>query len=119
MSAAGGPGVSGHAGGAGDGGGAGEKGGAGVKAVHLIVSGRVQGVFYRASTREQGEHLGLAGWVRNRRDGSVEMHVQGPAPYVDALVAWCRGGPPAASVDDVACEPAAYDASLTRFGVRP
>lgn len=115
MSASG-PSGGGHAGHAGQ---AGDAGGAGIKAVHLIVTGRVQGVFYRAATREQGEQLGLAGWVRNRRDGSVEAHVQGPAPQVDALVEWCRGGPPSARVDGVACEPAAYDASLTQFGVRP
>jgi acylphosphatase len=97
----------------------GEAGHAGAKAVHLTISGSVQGVFYRASMREQGEHLGLSGWVRNRHDGGVEAHVQGPAAQVDALVDWCRGGPPAARVDDVAYEPATYDASLTRFGVRP
>lgn len=89
------------------------------KAVHLIVTGRVQGVFYRASTQEQGEHMGLAGWVRNRPDGSVEAHVQGPARQVDVLVEWCRSGPPMAAVDDVTCEPATYDTTLTRFGIRP
>jgi acylphosphatase len=92
---------------------------AGVKAVHFVVTGRVQGVFYRASTREQGERLGLAGWVRNRRDGSVEVHAQGPAPQLEVLVEWCRGGPPMASVESLVCEPAGFDPKLSRFGVRP
>lgn len=89
------------------------------KAVHIVASGRVQGVFFRASTREQGERLGLTGWVRNRTDGNVEAHLQGPPPAVDVMLDWCRGGPPAARVDDLFCEAATVDPLLTRFSIRP
>lgn len=65
----------------------------------VIVRGRVQGVFFRASTRERAGALGLAGWVRNRPDGSVEAVFEGPAEAVTAAVAFCRTGPEYARVD--------------------
>ncbi len=68
----------------------------------LRVTGRVQGVWYRASTRREAQRLGVRGWVRNRPDGSVEADVEGAEAQVQALIAWCRGGPPHARVDDVA-----------------
>jgi acylphosphatase len=89
------------------------------KAVHIVVRGRVQGVCFRVATREQGELLGLAGWVRNRSDDRVEAHVQGPAADVDAMVAWCHRGPPSARVDDLVCEAAVVDPALTLFSIRP
>jgi acylphosphatase len=75
-----------------------------VKRVHLVITGRVQGVWYRASARNEGERLGVAGWVRNREDGAVEAVVEGTQEQLDAFIAWCRRGPPAARVDDVATE---------------
>ena len=69
--------------------------------VHLLVSGKVQGVFYRQSTLEEATRLGLAGWVRNLPDGRVEAVAEGPREALDALLAWCRRGPPAAHVTDV------------------
>lgn len=89
------------------------------KALRIVVSGRVQGVFFRSSTREQGERLGLAGWVRNRADGGVEALIQGPPAAVDVMLDWCRRGPPSARVDDLVCEAAVVDGSLTRFSIRP
>lgn len=71
---------------------------------HVRVNGRVQGVFFRAWTREQAESLGLAGWVRNCADGSVEARVHGEAAAVDDLVARLRKGPPAAAVTNVEVE---------------
>lgn len=69
---------------------------------HLIVRGRVQGVFFRASTRDRARAAGLVGWVRNRPDGAVEMHLQGDADAVENVEAWVRdGGPPDARVADV------------------
>lgn len=88
-------------------------------AVRVVVLGRVQGVFFRSSAREQGERLGLAGWVRNRTDDSVEAHFQGPPALVDAMLDWCRDGPPAARVEELICEAAAVDPLLTRFSIRP
>lgn len=69
--------------------------------LHLRITGRVQGVGYRASLRSEALARGIAGWVRNRRDGSVEAVVRGEAKAVDALLAWARRGPPAARVDRV------------------
>lgn len=85
--------------------------------VHLLVSGRVQGVAYRASLREQALARGLRGWVRNLADGRVEAMVQGPQPAVDAVLAWCRRGPPAARVDAVQAR-AADPAPLPAFEQR-
>jgi len=72
-----------------------------VAAVHLFVHGRVQGVFYRAKTQKVAESLGLAGWVRNRDDGSVEIHAEGNREKLEELVAWCRRGPALASVSNI------------------
>lgn len=72
---------------------------------HLVVTGRVQGVFFRASTRDRARDGGVAGWVRNRPDGAVEAHVEGPEDAVERLERWIRnGGPPDATVEDVAAE---------------
>jgi acylphosphatase len=68
------------------------------------VTGRVQGVFYRQSTREMAEQFGLSGWVRNLPDGSVEALFEGERQLVEQALAWCRQGPPRAAVDDVAVE---------------
>ena len=65
------------------------------------VSGRVQGVWFRESCRQVAARLGVAGTVGNRADGSVEVVVEGRQPAVEALVAWCREGPPSAEVTDV------------------
>lgn len=72
---------------------------------HLIIRGRVQGVWYRESMRIEAERLGVAGWVRNRRDGAVEAMLQGEDGAVEALIRWAWEGPPAARVDDILIEP--------------
>ncbi len=61
---------------------------------HVFVSGKVQGVFYRDGTRQEAQRRGVGGWVRNLRDGRVEAVFEGPGEAVDAMVAWCRVGPP-------------------------
>jgi acylphosphatase len=71
---------------------------------HIFVSGRVQGVGYRASTCKVAEALGLKGWVRNLPDGRVEAVFAGAAVQVEDMLRWCRQGPPAAIVDDVMVE---------------
>ena len=67
----------------------------------LVIRGRVQGVSYRAGAVAEAERLGLTGWVRNRRDGSVEALVSGPDRVVEEFIIWARKGPPAARVDEV------------------
>jgi acylphosphatase len=59
---------------------------------HVIISGRVQGVFFRAETQTAARNLSLTGWVRNRADGSVEALFEGPRDNVDRAIAWCRQG---------------------------
>ena len=76
------------------------------KAVDVVVTGSVQGVFYRASCAEQAERLGVTGWIANRPDGSVAGHFEGSSEAVDALVAWCRRGPQRASVAGVGVDEA-------------
>ena len=66
-----------------------------------MISGRVQGVAYRANARRQAMNLSLTGWVKNLPDGRVEALAEGPAARVDALIAWCKEGPPAARVTSV------------------
>ena len=77
--------------------------------VRLHITGRVQGVWYRGWTVDQARELGLDGWVRNRRDGSVEAVVAGPADRVQELVARCRRGPRAALVEGVEVTPEAEE----------
>jgi len=69
-----------------------------VARAHLLVTGRVQGVWFRGATQAEAERLGVHGWVRNRADGSVEAEVEGPREAVDELVAWAQRGPSAARV---------------------
>lgn len=84
---------------------------------HLIISGLVQGVWYRESLREAADEQGVTGWVRNRLDGSVEAMVQGEADRVDALIDWCRRGPPQARVEGVEIEDG--EGRYDRFEKRP
>lgn len=71
------------------------------KRLHLRITGIVQGVFYRASARDEARRLGLSGWVRNCADGSVEAVAEGPEQALEQLAGWCREGPPAARVERV------------------
>ena len=66
--------------------------------VRLLISGRVQGVWFRASTREVATGLGLRGWVRNLPDGRVEVIAQGTDSQAESLIEWCREGPPGSRV---------------------
>ncbi len=67
----------------------------------LIISGKVQGVYFRLETQKAALQAGVDGYVKNLPDGSVEAVLQGPSQAVDQMVAWCRQGPPAARVDQV------------------
>jgi len=88
------------------------------KTVQVTIEGRVQGVAYRDWTQRTARSLGLAGWVRNRRDGSVEALFHGPAEAVDRMVELCREGPPAARVAEVRVVPFS-GAPPTSFRVLP
>jgi acylphosphatase len=83
----------------------------------VLVEGRVQGVFFRAHTRDEAQALGLKGWVRNLPDGRVQALVEGPQKHVDALIAWCRIGPRYAYVDDVQIEWQPFQGDLTDFRI--
>ena len=85
---------------------------------HLVVRGRVQGVWYRGSMQEEAERAGLAGWVRNRPDGTVEAEVEGERTEVDALIAWARRGPPGARVSDVSVDWVAPIGARDGFAIR-
>ncbi len=86
--------------------------------VHLLVSGIVQGVSFRYYTVEEARRLGVAGWVRNLPDGRVEAEAEGERRAVEALVAWCRRGPPAAQVDDLEATWGPYAGDLGPFAQR-
>jgi len=72
--------------------------------IRAIISGTVQGVFYRASTQNEAKKLELTGFVRNLPDGSVELEVQGDSGEVDRLLEWCRQGPPDSKVTRITSE---------------
>jgi acylphosphatase len=69
--------------------------------LHLLISGRVQGVWFRGSMQEEAQRLGVSGWVKNKADGRVEAAVEGPRSAVEALVRWCEKGPTHAHVATV------------------
>ncbi len=72
-----------------------------IKRAHLFVSGKVQGVFFRANTKDVAIDHGLSGWAKNCLDGSVEVILEGNADQVERVINWCRKGPAAAQVADV------------------
>ncbi|HEV7689808.1 MAG TPA: acylphosphatase [Hyphomonadaceae bacterium] len=85
--------------------------------IRTVITGRVQGVGYRAFVEAQAARRGLKGWVRNRRDGSVEAVFSGPQHVVDGMLAACNEGPGSSRVDDVEVEPA--DTDVDGFRVLP
>ncbi|MGD2063783.1 MAG: acylphosphatase [Nitrospirota bacterium] len=89
-----------------------------MKQLHAFVSGRVQGVFFRASTCDEGRRLGLVGWARNLPDGRVEVVAQGAQAALQAFITYLHQGPAAARVDEVELRWDEPDAGLHDFGVR-
>ena len=86
--------------------------------VHLIAHGKVQGVWYRAGTREQALQLGLSGWAKNCPDGTVEIHAEGEKEILEQFINWCRKGSPAAQVSSLGIE-WVESQGLTSFKIRP
>jgi acylphosphatase len=85
---------------------------------HVRISGQVQGVFFRDSTRQKAEELGLAGWVKNTPDGQVEALFEGPSKRVREMVGWCEEGPRHASVENVDTDFEGASGDLEGFEVR-
>lgn len=85
---------------------------------HVVIHGRVQGVWFRGWMRQEAAALGLRGWVRNRRDGTVEALLQGEPVVLDKMLDRCRQGPPAAKVLDISISPAPV-ADFPDFGQLP
>jgi len=86
--------------------------------VHLRISGRVQGVYYRASMLQEAQQLGLTGWVMNRPDGSVEAVAEGSKAKLDELIAWCHSGPEGARIVGVDAQWQNPDSSFIGFAIR-
>ena len=69
-----------------------------IKAIHIIVHGQVQGVWFRAGTKAKAGELGILGWVKNRPEGTVEIHAEGEKSQLENFIAWCGKGTPSANV---------------------
>jgi acylphosphatase len=89
-----------------------------MKALHLKIYGRVQGVWFRGTTKEHAQRLGVSGWVRNKADGAVEVFTQGSHEAVDELLQWCRQGPPGAYVERVDVEEVEPADGIKGFSIR-
>ena len=85
---------------------------------HVFISGKVQGVFFRATTRDKANELGVKGWVRNLRDGRVEAVFEGDEEAVKKLIEWCHVGPPAARVEKVEVIYEDYRGEFDSFSIR-
>ncbi len=85
---------------------------------HVVISGMVQGVFFRSYTQEMARSLGLTGWVMNRWDGNVEAVFEGEKKDVDRMVEWCYKGPPSARVEDVDVKNERYKGEYDTFSVK-
>ncbi|MCL2309664.1 MAG: acylphosphatase [Proteobacteria bacterium] len=85
---------------------------------HLIIAGRVQGVSFRGGFVAEAHKRRLAGWVRNNQDGTVEALIQGEEEEVEALIQWCRRGPPAADVTGLTVADVGADPTLQTFEKR-
>lgn len=86
--------------------------------VHLKITGKVQGVFYRKSAKIEADLLGIGGWIKNLKDGSVEASAGADKPKLEEFVAWCKKGPPFAKVENVEVEWKDTDSGYSEFEIR-
>ncbi len=86
--------------------------------VHLFITGRVQGVFFRARTKEAADQLRLFGWVRNLRDGRVEAVFEGSSDSIERMIEWCKEGPPFSSVSCVDVNEEPFVGDFSSFTIR-
>ena len=89
-----------------------------MKCIHIVVSGKVQGVFFRAHTRDKAQELGLKGYVKNLPDGGVEVVAQGQEDKLNELIEFCKKGPESAEVTDVKIEEISSEEEFDDFEVR-
>ncbi len=89
-----------------------------MKALHLMIHGRVQGVWFRASTQETAHQLKIKGWVRNTPEGNVEAHIQGEESLVEKMLSWCSQGPPGARVESIDVSEASPNEEYKAFNIR-
>ena len=85
--------------------------------ISMIISGRVQGVFFRYKTKHEAGNLGLTGWVRNNSNGSVEILAEGDKDKLEALVAWCKSGPKLAKVDNMEVTWSSFSGGFNQFEI--
>lgn len=90
----------------------------GVDRLHVVIEGRVQGVGFRYTTRQEAQQRGLTGWVRNRSDGAVEAEFEGDRDALEQMLDWCRSGPASAEVRDVTPTWSSGEAKHGSFSVR-
>ncbi|NPA48570.1 MAG: acylphosphatase [Thermodesulfobacteria bacterium] len=90
----------------------------GKKRVHVYISGLVQGVWFRAHTKEEADRLGVKGWVRNLPDGRVEAVFEGDEEAVDEMVRWCHKGSPQSRVEKVEVIEEPYQGEFEDFRIR-
>lgn len=88
------------------------------KRAHVLISGRVQGVWFRANTKDKAQQLGVKGWVRNTPDGKVEALFEGEEEGVKQMIEWCRHGPPLAKVSEVKVEWKEPENDFESFSIR-
>ena len=86
--------------------------------VHVFISGKVQGVFFRSSTKDRADELGITGWVGNLADGRVEAVFEGEEGNVEKMAQWCRKGPEYARVNDVEVISEQYKGEFKEFALR-
>jgi acylphosphatase len=89
-----------------------------MKRVHVYVSGRVQGVFFRAVTQQTAKDFNLTGWVRNMHDGRVEAVFEGKNEDVDKMLGWCKIGPPSARVEKVVTTEESFTGEFMDFHIK-
>jgi len=89
-----------------------------LKRIHVYISGKVQGVFFRAETQRTANSFNLTGWVRNITDGRVEAVFEGDDANIDKMLAWCHIGPPAARVEEVSTEEEIYTGEFRDFNIK-
>lgn len=86
--------------------------------IHLLISGRVQGVFFRANTKQKAQKLGLMGWVKNTPDGKVEAVAEGEQEAIQRLIEWAKQGPAVAEVEQVDIDWKDYKGKFDSFEIR-